>query len=163
MGTRNLTKVIDKDGIVRVAQYGQFDGYPSGQGVNALVHAYNHRQIEKGLAKVRWATEEEVEEIINKFPEANYFGTEDNKTFDLYYPNLIRETCADILGVVAWSVGEVILVDNSDFEQDELFCEGVYTVDFQKRKFISWYGGKTVEFDLDNLPYQNEYLDAWKE
>jgi hypothetical protein len=163
MGTRNLTKVIDKDGIVRVAQYGQFDGYPSGQGVNALVHAYNYRQIEKGLAKVRWATEEEVEEIINKFPEANYFGTEDNKTFDLYYPNLIRETCADILGVVAWSVGEVILVDNSDFEQDELFCEGVYTVDFQKRKFISWYNGKTVEFDLDNLPYQFDYLNAWKE
>jgi hypothetical protein len=163
MGTRNLTKVIDKDGIVRVAQYGQFDGYPSGQGVNALVHAYNYRQIEKGLAKVRWATEEEVEEIINKFPEANYFGTEDNKTFDLYYPNLIRETCADILGVVAWSVGEVILVDNSDFEQDELFCEGVYTIDFQKGKFISWYGGKTVEFDLDNLPYQFDYLNAWQE
>jgi hypothetical protein len=163
MGTRNLTKVIDKDGIVRVAQYGQFDGYPSGQGVNALVHAYNYRQIEKGLAKVRWATEEEVEEIINAFPQANYFGTDDQKAFDLYYPNLIRETCADILGVVAWSVGEVILVDNSDFEQDELFCEGVYTVDFQKGKFISWYGGKTVEFDLDNLPYQFDYLNAWKE
>jgi hypothetical protein len=163
MGTRNLTKVIDREGVVRVAQYGQFDGYPSGQGVNALLHSYNYRQIEKGLAKVRWATEEEVEEIINKFPQANYFGTDDQKTFDLYYPNLIRETCADILGVVAWSVGEVILVDNSDFEKDELFCEGVYTVDFQKGKFISWYGGKTVEFDLDNLPYQNDYLEAWKE
>ena len=48
-------------------------------------------------------------------------------------------------------------------ENDELFCEGVYTLDFQKRKFISWYGDKTVEFDLDNLPYQNEYLEAWKE
>jgi hypothetical protein len=163
MGTRNLTKVIDREGVVRVAQYGQFDGYPSGQGVNALLHSYNYRQIEKGLAKVRWATEEEVEEIINKFPQANYFGTDDQKTFDLYYPNLIRETCADILGVVAWSVGEVILVDNSDFEKDELFCEGVYIVDFQKGKFISWYGGKTVEFDLDNLPYQNDYLEAWKE
>lgn len=163
MGTRNLTKVIDREGVVRVAQYGQFDGYPSGQGVNALLHAYNHKQIEKGLAKVRWATEEEVEEIINAFPQANYFGTDDQKNFDLYYPNLIRETCADILGVVAWSVGEVILVDNSDFEQDELFCEGVYTVDFQKGKFISWYNGKTVEFDLDNLPYQYDYLAAWQE
>lgn len=162
MGTRNLTKVIDKDGIVRVAQYGQWDGYPSGQGVNALVHAYNHQQIEKGLAKVRWANEGEIEAIVAKFPDEAYVGTEDSRNFGLYYPNLTRDTCADILGVVAWSVGEVILFDNSEFEEDTLFCEGVYTIDFQKRKFISWYGEKTVEFDLDNLPYQNDYLKAWE-
>jgi hypothetical protein len=163
MGTRNLTKVIDKDGIVRVAQYGQWDGYPSGQGVNALVHAYNYRQIEKGLDRVRWATQEELDAIYSKFTEMNYVGTEDSKNFGLLYPNLTRDTCADILGVVAWSVGEVILVDESEFEKDELFCEGVYTIDFQKGKFISWYGGKTVEFDLDNLPYQYDYLNAWQE
>jgi hypothetical protein len=162
MGTRNLTKVIDKDGIVRVAQYGQWDGYPSGQGVNALVHAYNHEAIEKGLGRVRWATQEELDAIYSQYAEMNYFGTDDSKNFGLLYPNLTRDTCADILGVVAWSVGEVLLVDESEFEKDELFCEGVYTIDFQKRKFISTYG-KTVEFDLDNLPYQNEYLDAWKE
>ncbi len=163
MGTRNLTKVIDKDGIVRVAQYGQWDGYPSGQGVNALVHAYNYRQIEKGLARVRWATQEELDAIYASLPEMNRLGTDDSKAFGLLYPNLTRDTCADILGVVAWSVGEVILVDESDFEKDTLYCEGVYTIDFQKRKFISWYGRKTVEFDLDNLPYQYDYLNAWQE
>lgn len=156
MGTRNLTKVIDKDGIVRVAQYGQWDGYPSGQGVNALVHAYNHRAIEKGLGRVRFATEEEIDNL-----NATIDFSADN--FSTLYPNISRDTCADILGVVAWSVGEVLLVDNSDFENDELFCEGAYTIDFQQRKFISWYGGKTVEFDLDNLPYQFDYLNAWKE
>ncbi len=163
MGTRNLTKVIDKDGIVRVAQYGQWDGYPSGQGVNALVHAYNHRAIEKGLDRVRWATQEELDAIYASLPEMNRLGTDDSKAFGLLYPNLTRDTCADILGVVAWSVGEVILVDESDFEKDTLYCEGVYTIDFQKRKFISWYGRKTVEFDLDNLPYQYDYLNAWQE
>jgi hypothetical protein len=76
---------------------------------------------------------------------------------------LTRDTCADILGVVAWSVGEVILVDESEFEKDELFCEGIYTIDFQQGKFISWYGGKTVEFPLADLPYQFDYLNAWKE
>ena len=163
MGTRNLTKVIDKDGIVRVAQYGQWDGYPSGQGVNALLHAYNHEAIEKGLARVRFATDEELEAIYNGFPEMNYFGTDDSKNFGLLYPNLTRDTCANILGVVAWSVGEVLLSDQSDFENDELFCEGVYTIDFQKRKFISKFGDKVVKFDLDNLPYQFDYLNAWKE
>ena len=161
MGTRNLTKVIDKDGVTKVAQYGQWDGYPSGQGVNALVHAYNYRQIEKGLGKVRWATQEELDEIYSKFTEMNRLGTDDSKNFGLLYPNLTRDTCADILGVVAWSVGEVILVDESAFEKDDLFCEGVYTIDFQQRKFVSWYGGKTIEFSLDALPTREEYLTAF--
>ena len=80
----------------------------------------------------------------------------------LVYSILIRDTCANILGVVAWSVGEVLLSDQSDFENDELFCEGVYTIDFQQRKFISKFGDKVVEFDLDNLPYQYDYLKAWE-
>ena len=36
MGTRNLTIVRNKEGIIRVAQYGQWDGYPEGQGITAL-------------------------------------------------------------------------------------------------------------------------------
>jgi hypothetical protein len=162
MGTRNLTKVIDKDGLTKVAQYGQWDGYPSGQGLNALYHAHNHKRIEAGLARVRWAEQEELDKIYASLPEMNRFGTDDSKAFGLLYPNLTRDTCADILGVVAWSVGEVILVDESDFEKDTLFCEGVYTIDFSKRKFISWFGGQTWAYDLDNLPTTEKYLEAWK-
>ena len=161
MGTRNLTKVINKAGEVVVAQYGQWDGYPSGQGVNALYHAHNHKQIEAGLARVRWAEQEELEKIQSSLPEMNFLGTDDSKNFGLLYPNLTRDTCADILGVVAWSVGEVILVDQSDFEKDTLMCEGVYTIDFQQGKFVSKYG-KTIEFDLDNLPSKEEYLAVWE-
>ena len=87
MGTRNLTKVIDRNGEIKVAQYGQWDGYPSGQGVNALLHAYNHQAIEKGLARVRFATDEELEAIYNGFPEMNRFGTDDSENFGLLYPN----------------------------------------------------------------------------
>jgi len=35
MGTRNLTCVVS-GGKYIIAQYGQWDGYPSGQGVTAL-------------------------------------------------------------------------------------------------------------------------------
>lgn len=162
MGTRNLTKVINRNGEVVVAQYGQWDGYPSGQGVNALVHAFNHEAIERGLEKVRWATQSEIDEIYANFPSAGMFGTEDSHKFGLFYPNLTRDTCANILGVIAWSVGEVLVFDNSEFENDELFCEAVYTIDFQQKKFISKYAEQVVEYDLDNLPYQNEYIEAWQ-
>jgi hypothetical protein len=161
MGTRNLTRVIDNNGEVRVAQYGQWDGYPSGQGINALLHSYFYQEIERGLEKVRWATDAEVEEIYANFPKSGLFGTEDSHKFGLFYPNLTRDTCANILGVIAWSVGEVVLVNNSDFENDTLMCEGIYTIDLQKQKFISWYDGHTVEFDLKELPTQKAYLEAW--
>jgi len=36
MGTRHLTLVKNEEGEIKVAQYGQWDGYPSGQGVNIL-------------------------------------------------------------------------------------------------------------------------------
>lgn len=35
MGTRNLTAVY-LDGQYKVAQYGQWDGYPEGQGITVL-------------------------------------------------------------------------------------------------------------------------------
>jgi hypothetical protein len=155
MGTRNLTKVINKAGEVVVAQYGQWDGYPSGQGLTALYHAHNAKKIEKGLSRVRFATDEEIE-TMNSTIDFN------NEEFSIRYPNVSRDTCADILGVVAYSVGEVLLVDSKEFETDELFCEGVYTIDFQQNKFISWYGGKTVEFELDYLPDRATYLMAWE-
>jgi hypothetical protein len=161
MGTRNLTKVIDANGEVRVAQYGQWDGYPSGQGVTALYHAHNHKMIEAGLERCRWGTDEEIDAIYKSLPELMYLGTDDSNKFNLLYPNLTRDTCSDILGVVAYSVGEVILSDQRDFE-GEGDCEGVYTLDFQQRKFISWYGGVTVEFSLDDLPTKEAYLEAFK-
>ena len=35
MGTRNLT-IVYYDGDYRVAQYGQWDGYPEGAGIEVL-------------------------------------------------------------------------------------------------------------------------------
>lgn len=162
MGTRNLTKVVDANGVTKVAQYGQWDGYPAGQGAQALYHAHNAKMIEAGLARVRWAEQDELDAIYASLPDMNYLGTADSDKFSLMYPNLTRNTCADILGVVAYSVGEVILVDNSDFEQDELFCEGVYEINFQTKEFISTYGGVTVKFNLDSLPTREIYLESFE-
>jgi hypothetical protein len=52
-------------------------------------------------------------------------------------------------------------VDNSEFENDELFCEAVYTIDFSRNLFISTYGGHTLTHRLEDLPEPKEYLGEW--
>jgi len=154
MGTRNLTKVINKAGQVVVAQYGQWDGYPSGQGVTALYHAHNAKGIESNLSKCYFASQDELQNIDSIIAASK-------KPIVETYPTLSRDTCADILGYVAFATQNIPLVNDSDFEKDTLMCEGVYTIDFQRMKFVSKFG-KTVEFDLEDLPSKEEYLGAWE-
>jgi hypothetical protein len=163
MGTRHIIQVIDNTGELRVAQYGQWDGYPSGQGVRTLFYLTHHRnEIETGLQRVRWATEAELDPIYAKYPQADYIGTEDQKTFDLLYPNLIRDTGADILLVVAYSIGEVPLWNNADFIGDGS-CEGVYTLNYQDQTFTSTYHDVTWTIRFDELPDHVAYLEMYKQ
>ncbi|NBR24640.1 MAG: hypothetical protein EBU08_12900 [Micrococcales bacterium] len=154
MGTRNLTKVIDANGVVKVAQYGQWDGYPSGQGVTALYHAHNAKGIESNLSKCYFASKDELENIDSIIAASK-------KPIVEMYPTLSRDTCADILGYVAFATQNIPLVNESAFENEGM-CEGVYTIDFQRMKFVSKYHGKVVEFDLEDLPSKEEYLGAWE-
>jgi hypothetical protein len=58
MGTRNLTVVISNN-QTKVAQYGQWDGNPSGQGVNAittLIQIMDEGQIETFRVQKRFGT-----------------------------------------------------------------------------------------------------------
>jgi len=52
MGTRNMTMVIDQEGAKKVAQYGQWDGYPSGVGADILNFLKNTELFEKFKAKL---------------------------------------------------------------------------------------------------------------
>ena len=56
MGTRNLVAVFS-DGEYKIAQYGQWDGYPSGQGLTVLNFISDKNNIEnlkKNLPKCRF-------------------------------------------------------------------------------------------------------------
>ena len=157
MGTRNLTKVIDKDNVTRVAQYGQWDGYPSYTGTRILEFIKEHQildKIEKSLPKVEFVSGEYVEQIYNKM-------TSDDD-FSIAYPSLTRDTGCDILRVLVYSNGPIPVVDSSDFEQDDLFCEGVYTINYYSRTFTSTYSGVTVSVDFDKIPSSEEYLKSFE-
>jgi hypothetical protein len=167
MGTRNLTKVIDKDGTLIVAQYGQWDGYPTGQGVSMLSFISEHgmlNKIEKSLPKCRFIDQSEIDQRWFRFQELTKFADarEDYQGFHIIYPSLSRDTATDILKVIVYSNEDVELSDESSFEKDGLMCEGVYTLNYQTREFISWFNGDTVTVSLDSLPTVEEYLASWQ-
>ena len=74
------------------------------------------------------------------------------------YPTLTRDLGSDVLLTIIYSTGKVPLRNEADFEEDELFCEGVYTINFQTNEFITKWRGKTTSYPLDNLPSNDVYL-----
>jgi hypothetical protein len=159
MGTRNLTIVKDKVGTTRIAQYGQWDGYPSYSGVQALEFLRNENWqslLQAKLDIVQFVGDEEVDTLYKQFESTDW----ENKDFLNAYPGLHRDTGIGILAVVANATDTIKTVDNTEFANDSLFCEGIYEVDFSTNKFTSNFNDIVAEYDLDNLPTDEEYLKA---
>ena len=160
MGTRNLTIVKDKAGTTRIAQYGQWDGYPSYSGIQALEFLRdegNQALLHAKLDLVQFVGDEEVDTLYKQYESTDW----ENKDFLNAYPGLHRDTGIGILAVVANAITPIKTVDNTEFANDKLFCEGIYEVDFSTNKFISIYADNKVSYDLDTLPTDEEYLAMW--
>ena len=161
MGTRNLTIVKDKAGTTRIAQYGQWDGYPSYSGIQALEFLRDEgwqALLHAKLDLVQFVGDEEVDTLYKQYESTDW----ENKDFLNAYPGLHRDTGVGILSVVANATAPIKSVDNTEFANDSLFCEGIYEVDFSTNKFTSNYNDIVVEYDLNNLPSDEDYLSAFE-
>jgi len=161
MGTRNLTVVKDLQGTTKIALYGQWDGYPSYSGIQALSFLRGKTNRDNLLAKldnVQFITDEECDTLYKQFETTDW----ENKDFLNAYPGLHRDTGVMILGIVANSSGAIKTIDNTEFANDSLFCEGIYEVDFSTNKFTSSYNDIVVEVDLDDLPTDEVYLEMFQ-
>lgn len=155
MGTRHLTCVF-LDGEYKVAQYGQWDGYPAGQGRTCLEFLQKHghgEDLERFKRHVRncfWITAEEVEKINTRIREDKEFGS---KWQDVY-PELSRDTGAEILETIYNANKDVIkLNDDLSFAADSLFCEWVWVVDLDKGTFEAYKGFNHTPLDEDERFY----------
>jgi hypothetical protein len=150
MGTRGLTKVI-KNGEIVVAQYGQWDHYASGQGTTAFFAVQRSDVIERLSDKVDtlcyYPSEDERKAMSKPFEDGSMEGwmtMESGKSFSETYPSMSRDTGAEILYVIADAEDKVPLFLDIDFEKDELFCEGVLTVNLDNQTFTSNFGEDVV-------------------
>lgn len=173
MGTRHLTAVIYKN-EVKVAQYGQWDGYPEGQGQNVLKFTKEEdlEKFKEQLEKISFFTKEEIEEL--------------NKKSDPFEGReyLSRNTGSDILYEI--QKGNVDkLVNSINFAADSLFCEWAYVIDLDNN-FLEVYKGfnkseldeserfyylseksedgyqpvkLNVKFDISKLPDDKQFID----
>lgn len=120
MGIRNLTCVM-QDGEYKIAQYGQWDGYPSGQGVDILSFLQNAdlEKFREKIKTVRFLKDEEIESL------GIYWKDK--------YPQLSRDHGAKVLDFV---INDTKIFQNSiSFAGDSLFCEYCYVVDLDKNTF----------------------------
>lgn len=178
MGTRHLIGVV-LGGQFKIAQYGQWDGYPSGQGTKVLAFL---RQMDKHifitkLIGARFGTEEDFAKINAELKADPGLMDEGKK-----YGHFSRDRGAEILDIVHKAEPGILLQDSSNFAADSLFCEYAYVIDLDKGTFEvftgftkeplvegdRFFGGETnkeyhpvkllVEFKLDALPTEEEFL-----
>lgn len=148
MGTRNLTMVV-KDGEYRVAQYGQWDGYPSGQGATVLAFLrdeMDRARFEAAVGAVRAITEAEWKALwveCGADPESDLVSGQVSNTFQQRYPWLDRDCGADVLKIVQEADGDLALKLSVDFAKDSLFCEWAYVVDLDRNVLEVYHGFNT--------------------
>lgn len=143
MGTRHLIAVVVDDEF-KIAQYGQWDGYPSGQGA-AIIQFLGEPQssdpqkvdradrleaLRTGARKLRWATDEDFARINTELnlPEGGWMDMEQAERYKAAYPAMSRDAGGDILAMVA-DGGVEFVTDSRDFALDSLFCEWAYVLD----------------------------------
>lgn len=133
MGTRHLI-AVQLDGEYKIAQYGQWDGYPAGQGKTVL-NFLRSADLDVFKEKVRnctWATDEQFEDqwVAAGAPRgAESVPMSIADKFEQLFPENSRNTGAKILDIVYRADKPLALRNNIDFAQDGLFCEYAYVID----------------------------------
>lgn len=152
MGTRNLTAVFYK-GEYRIAQYGQWNGYPSGQGKTVLefLKKMKPRIFKAKLLKVQEATHEEVTALYRQCGSdgSGWVSMDVADRFNKLAPQLSRNAGATILEHVQNSPDGLLIVKNLDFAADSLFCEWAYVVDLDKSVLEVYRGFITSDVAID--------------
>lgn len=141
MGTRNLTMVI-LNNQTKVAQYGQWDGYPAGQGATVVefLRKANIDKLKTNILKCRFLSEEEIDARYKALGiTGDFMSMEQSANFKASNPQLNRDMAAEVLEEI-YNGNVYELWDNSAFANDSLFCEWAYVVDLDKMELEVYTG-----------------------
>lgn len=168
MGTRHLTAVYF-EGEYKIAQYGQWDGYPEGQGLTVLefVHRLKDEDtlehFKRNLRNCRWITADEEKALDERIRSGKI------RNWEKVYPQFDRDTGAKILDFVLSSTGNIVLENEFEFAFDGLYCEYIWCIDLDDDVF-GLYGSdgnsKTLyqrtTWKIEDAPSKDEFLAAFE-
>lgn len=158
MGTRNLVAVYI-DGKYKVAQYGQWDGYPDGQGITVLHFLREQMNADVFRQALRNSSYMRHENLIDLWKSYGMdvngvISTENYEKLKCDYPQFSRDTGAEILQFIQSHPEGVVLEDHIKFAADSLFCEWAWIIDFDTGTFEAYKGfNETHELTRDDRFY----------
>ena len=171
MGTRHLIEVVS-NGVHKVAQYGQWDGYPSGQGVTVLDFLRNNNMADfKTAVDGCWfVTQSVIRQYYidagdNPDNTSGFISIDISSRFEREHPTLCRDVGARILKMILDSKTGVELIDSSSFANDTTFCEFVYSIDLDRNTLSCYECGKTNKFyecSIFDVPSDKDFLDTYE-
>jgi hypothetical protein len=154
------------DGEYRVAQYGQWDGYPEGQGLTCLRFLrdqMNEKDFRDALSQIKYIDAEKLQRMWLDYGmyEDGSIKISDADRFRKAYPEFSRDTGAEILTMIQNNrIQSNSLEDCLIFAAESLFCEWAYVVDFDRRTFEVYMGfNKTPLNESDRFFFLREYED----
>ena len=154
MGTRNLTMVKSKYEL-KVAQYGQWDGYPSGNGQKILnfLKSVDLEQFKKKVELCRFISQAELDALEQ----------EKYETLCKEQPQFSRDTGADILQMIMENEKDGFLLhDMSLFGFCDISCEWLYLIDLDHNKLTVRHNliePILATYELDALPEDMNALE----
>lgn len=148
MGTRNLT-VVKLNKKTKVAQYGQWDGYPAGQGQNiaSFLKKADLKKFKKQVSLLKKYTQKDVEKAYIEAGAkkgAQFVSMTIANAVDSAHPALCRDHGARILNLIHEGIVTKVLL-NEGFKKNTLSCEYWYEIDLNK-KTVRINGSKQYSF-----------------
>lgn len=166
MGTRHITAVVHK-GEIKVAQYGQWDGYPTGQGktiAQFIQHTMDNDAFRKALDNTSFV---EFHPYVKNLwtecgadPNSDMVSMAVSDKFGKKYPEFSRDTGAGVLAVIQ-DKGGAKLQNDLSFVADSLMCEFAYVVNMDDETVEVYKGFNTTPLeDSERFKYLNG-KEAW--
>lgn len=142
MGTRHLT-IVQLNNEIKVAQYGQWDGYPGGQGrtVKEFIQGAKMDVFRERLKSCYFLTDEKIKELYEKEGiTGEFMNMEQAERFKSKHPQLDRDMGAEVLNYIYASEGDIPLQNNISFAGDSLFCEWAWLVNMDTNELEVYHG-----------------------
>lgn len=137
MGTRHLI-AVQIDGRYPVAQYGQWDGYPDGQGVRVLRFVRDEMREDVFKSKVRAVHDIDDAWKLAQFPgvaSLKDVSSADARRFFALHPQLSRDAGSKVLAMIQAGEDGLPIETEITFAGESLMCEWAYVVDLDARTF----------------------------